>query len=261
MQKNVNDIIIFLIIVTVLLLTLVAFIAIMLYLYRKKQILFFQNLEQIKLDHEKTLMTAQLEIQETTFQHISREIHDNISLSLTLAKLQLHTMDWNNKEQSVEKVDTSIGLLTQSINDLSDISKGLNAGIIIQNGLIKALEDEVQRIRRASLFSIDSILTGNPIYMDAQKELIIFRIVQEAFNNIIKHAEARHVELSLHYNATRLYIAVGDDGNGFDTSLTRTNRQAGLKNMETRTKMLGGTMNISSQPGQGTLLSFTFPFE
>jgi signal transduction histidine kinase len=78
MQKNTNDIVVFLIIVSALVLALVAFIVIMLYLYRKKQILFFQNLEQIKLDHEKTLMAAQLEMQETTFQHVSREIHDNI---------------------------------------------------------------------------------------------------------------------------------------------------------------------------------------
>ena len=74
---------------------------------RKKQIVFIQNLEQIKLNHEKNLIEAQLEMQETTFQHISREIHDNINLSLTLAKLQLNTFNWNDKEQS-EKNDADI---------------------------------------------------------------------------------------------------------------------------------------------------------
>jgi two-component system, NarL family, sensor kinase len=261
MQKTNNDIVVFFLVVSALVLALVAFIGIMLYLYRKKQILFFQNLEQIKLDNEKTLMAAQLEMQESTFQHISREIHDNISLSLTLAKLQLHTLNWNDKEESEEKVGMSIRLLSQSINDLSDISKGLNADIIIQQGLIKALEDEVQRIRQADLFSIDWKLTGNPIYMDAQKELIIFRIVQEAFNNIIKHAAARHAELNLHYNEVRLYITIKDNGDGFDPDLCGTKKQAGLKNMEARIKMLQGTMNISSLPGNGTSLSFTIPFE
>lgn len=261
MQKNINDIVVFLIIVSILVLALVAFIMIMLYLYRKKQISFFQNLEQIKLDHEKTLMAAQLEMQESTFQHISREIHDNISLSLTLVKLQLHTLNWNDKEQLEEKVNASIELLSESINDLSDISKGLNADIIIQQGLIKALQEEVQRIRKAGLFTVENILTGNPLYMNAQKELIIFRIIQEAFNNIIKHAEAGHVELSLHYDAERLYIAVGDDGNGFDTNFAHNDLKAGLRNMETRIKMLRGTMNISSLPGYGTTLSFSIPFD
>jgi signal transduction histidine kinase len=198
-------------------------------------------------------------MQESTFQHISREIHDNISLSLTLAKLQLNTINWNNKEQSEEKVNTSVELLGQSIRDLSDISKGLNTELIKQQGLIKAMEEEVRHIRQAGLFSIASILTGSPIYMDANKELIIFRIVQEAFNNIIKHAEAKHSELSIHYDKASLYIAVSDDGNGFDTSLTPFHRQAGLRNMETRIKMLGGTMIVNSEPGYGTILSFTIP--
>jgi signal transduction histidine kinase len=173
----------------------------------------------------------------------------------------LNTLHWADKKQSEEKIATSIELLSQSIQDLSDISKGLNADFIKQHGLIKAIEDETQHIRQAGLFSIDCIVTGDPIYMDAKKELIIFRIVQEAFNNIIKHAEPRHSELSLHYNETTLYIAVSDDGNGFDTTIPRASRQAGLKNMETRIKMLGGTMSISSRPERGTVLSFSIPFK
>jgi two-component system NarL family sensor kinase len=260
MQKNIDDIVIFLLVVSALILVMVGFIVIILYMYRKKQVSFVQNLEQIKLNHEKNLLAAQLEMQETTFQHISREIHDNISLSLTLAKLQLNTFEWNDKEQSEGKIGTAIGLLSQSIKDLSDISKGLNADLIKQHGLIKAIEDEVQHIRQTGLFSINSILTGEPVYMDANKELIIFRIVQEAFNNIIKHSEARHSELSIHYDKATLYIAVSDDGNGFDATLTPANRQAGIKNMETRTKMLGGTMHINSEPGHGTILSLIIPF-
>jgi len=219
------------------------------------------NLLQIQLDHEKTLMTAQLEIQEQTFQHISREIHDNITLSLTLAKLHLHTLDWNDKNASDEKVDTSINLLTNSIAQLSDISKSLNADIIIQHGLIKAIEDELQRIRQVGLFTLDYELTGTPVYMDNQKELIIFRIVQESFNNIIKHAEADNAKLVLHYTTVKLMATISDDGMGFDTGLSGVNRQAGLKNMETRIKVLKGEMNISSRPGKGTVLSFNIPFE
>src|ERR1700675_755694 len=132
MQKTRYDIIIFLIVVSALIICMVLFIIMMLYLYRKKQVQFQISLEKIKLDHEKTLMTAQLEMQEQTFQHIAREIHDNISLSLTLVKLQLNTFDWNDKDGSSEKLNSSVKLLTKSIAELSDISKGLNADIIIQ---------------------------------------------------------------------------------------------------------------------------------
>jgi len=261
MQKDANDIIIFLVVVSALILAMVGFIVAILYIYRKKQISFIQNLEQIKLKHEKTLIEAQLEMQETTFLHISREIHDNINLSLTLAKLQLNTFTWDNRTKSELKIGASIELLTQSIKDLSDISKGLNADFISQHGLIKAVDDEVQRIRQAGLFTVDININGDPIYMDAKKELIIFRIIQEAFSNIIKHAQARQSELSLYYNTVSLYIAISDDGNGFDTGVIPANGQAGLNNMQTRTKMLGGTMNINSLPGNGTILSFTIPFK
>ncbi|MDZ4810971.1 MAG: ATP-binding protein [Bacteroidota bacterium] len=97
--------------------------------------------------------------------------------------------------------------------------------------------------------------------MDSQRELIIFRIIQEAFNNIIKHAQAVKASLLMNYNELELTIAIHDNGIGFDPELSSINRSAGLKNMETRTKMLGGQINISSQPGLGSTLNFTIPFE
>ena len=177
MQKSINDIIIFLFAVSSLILLLIAFIIGMLYLYKKRQVRFIQNLEQIKLDHEKHILSAQLEMQEQTFRHISREIHDNISLALTLAKLHLNTLDRNNVKELNWKVNSSIELLSQSIHDLSDISKSLNADIIIQHGLIKALENEIERIRLAGNFKIKFEISGTPFYMESQKELIIFRII------------------------------------------------------------------------------------
>lgn len=260
MQKNTNDIVVFLLVVSVLILAMVAFIVIILYMYRKKQIAFLQNLEQIKLTHEKNLLSAQLEMQESTFQHISREIHDNISLSLTLAKLQLNTLNLTDQQVSEEKIRASVSHLSQSIKDLSAISKGLNTELIKQQGLTRAVDDEIKRIRETGVFSIDCIFTGTPIHMDPNQELLVFRIIQEAFNNIIKHAEARHSELSIHFDKQKLYMAISDDGVGFDTKLNPVNKQAGLKNMETRAKLLGGTMHISSELNHGTILSFIFTF-
>jgi two-component system NarL family sensor kinase len=261
MQKSSYDIVIFLVAVSLLIILMIAFIVGMLYLYRKKQLGFEKNIEQIKQDNEKMLLKAKLEMQEQTFQDISREIHDNISLSLTLAKLHLNTFAWNEKEKSTEKVNTSIELLSKSIEELSDISKSLNADIIIQQGLLGAIEDELHRIRRANQFTISYELSGTPIYLDSKKELIIFRIIQEAFNNIIKHAGASHTTLALHYNPVNLAITLADDGRGFLANLVTLNNEAGLKNMESRIKMLNGNMKISSLPGKGTTLLFTVPIK
>ncbi len=231
------------------------------YYHRKKQISYLENLNIIQAEYDKNLLNTQLEIQEQTFQHISREIHDNISLSLTLAKLQLNTFDWNDRERSGLKLESSISLIGTSIAGLSDISKGLNADIIVQNGLLKAIEDEMERIRQTGLFKAGYTVTGSPVYMDSQRELIIFRIIQEALNNVIKHAGAKEVSLRLDFSSSRLRIRIHDNGRGFDPEQLRGNGHAGLKNMETRAKILNGGMQVSSHHNSGTCLTFTIPIE
>lgn len=220
---------------------------------------FYESMKKAQDDFEKSIIQSQLEIQEQTFQHISREIHDNINLSLTLAKLQLNTFDWQDREKSSLKLEMSINLLSNSIADLSDISRSMNADLIAEQGLLKALEEEVKRIQEAELFQLDYTIQGSPVFMDSNKELIIFRIIQEAFNNIIKHARAKRVQLQLNYLPETLEVEIRDNGRGFDHSRCSNGKQAGLKNMETRAKILNGDMKISSQPGDGTVLQFTIP--
>lgn len=263
MQTGKNDIIIFLLVTTIIILLLAGLIVSLIYLYKKKQFVYEQNLEQLKLDHEKNLMGAQLEIQENTFQHISREIHDNINLSLTLAKLNLNTLNWTDQDKSTSQLNSSINLISQAITNLSDISKSLNSDIINSQGLITAIRNEIFRIRETGVFDIALQITGDPIYMDTQKELIIFRIIQEAFNNIIKHAKATTAALNLNYNETALNIVISDNGSGFifsNDTQTSNSGKAGLKNMESRTTMIGGAMQIDSIISKGTCLSFSFPY-
>lgn len=251
----------FLIGTTFLTILLSGFILYMVFNYRNRQMTFHQSLKKAQNDYEKNLIQTQLEIQEQTFQHISREIHDNINLSLTLAKLQLNTFDWNDKEKSGTKLQSSISLLGNSISQLSDISKSLNSDIIIQHGLLQALEEEIQRIRQVELFQIEFTVKGNTVFMDSNKELIIFRIIQEAFNNIIKHAKASKVEVQLDYTPDQLQILISDNGRGFTPDRNKNRGNAGLKNMETRVKILNGEMQVFSSAESGTNLIFIIPYE
>lgn len=246
---------------TFLIILMSSFIVFISFLHQKRHIIYLEKISKIQADYEKNLIQAQLEIQEQTFQHISREIHDNITLSLTLSKLNLHTLDRASPEENEKKLDAAIGLISRSISELSDISKSLNADIISQQGLLKALEEEINRIRHTGLFHLVYEVSGNPVFMDSRKELIIFRIIQEAFNNIIKHAGAANVQLVLHFNSSTLQVALNDDGRGFDKELAGSSNRAGLKNIETRIQILKGTTQLSSQPGKGTLLEFSVPLQ
>jgi two-component system, NarL family, sensor kinase len=214
MQINTDSIKILLLIVIFMLMLMTFFIFLIIYLHRKKQIQYQENLNKIETNYEQKHLKTQLEIQEQTFQNISREIHDNITLSLTLAKLNLHTLDRHNPEASDHKIRNSIELLTKTIGELSDISKGLNADIIIQHGLLKALEEEMQRIRQTGMFSLSYEVEGTPVYLQNQQELIIFRIIQESFNNIIKHAGASDASLLLRYSPADPAITITDNGRG-----------------------------------------------
>lgn len=266
MQTGQNDIVIFLLVTTGIILLLAVLIITLLYLYKKKQTAHQEKLELLQLDHERNMLATRLEIQEDTFSHISREIHDNINLSLTLAKLHLNTINLQEKEPAAEKVAASVELLSHSIDDLSRLSRSLNADIIQSQGLLTALDNEIARIRATGLFRLDYSIEGTPVYMDTQKELVIFRIIQEAFNNILKHARASVVALGLYYKPEELLIRVKDNGEGFiHNNLNGDNDpgkrgKAGLKNMAGRTRAISGNMSVLSAPGQGTELSFTIPY-
>ena len=162
------------IIITIILLLLTSFIVGILFIYQSKQIAYKKNLEEVKLNFEKTLLSTNLEIREETFQNISREIHDNINLTLTLAKLNLNTLDWSNKESTFEKVNSTIELLGKSITELSDISKSLDSDVIIHQGLISAFEYEICRIQRTDLCKIDFNVIGTPKFLDGKMLLLVF---------------------------------------------------------------------------------------
>lgn len=261
MQKSFDNIVVFLTITTCIILVLVSFIITIIYLYRRKQVLFLKGIEELKIEYNKSLLSSRLELQEQIFKNISSEIHDNISLSLTLAKLHLNTLNWNNQERSICQVNSSVELITRSITDLSSISRSLDSDLISQHGFIKSIENELRRIGETELFRIEYSLTGEPVYFDAQKELIIFRIIQEGFNNIIKHANASYTALKLHYCPENLQINIIDNGRGFELGFNDNKLHAGLKNMESRIKMINGTMEIKTLAGQGTLLTFIVPLK
>jgi two-component system, NarL family, sensor kinase len=252
---------IFIILITVTILILILLVIGLITAYQKRQLLHFDQVNNLKLDHERNMLTAQLEIQEDTFRSISREIHDNISLSLTLAKLNLNLFDWDDQEKAKTQIRNSVELLGNSIENLGDISRSLNSDFLISQGLVRAIEDELERIRQVNIFKINLNISDHLIRLNTDKELLVFRIFQEAFNNIIKHANANIVDLTIYSTANIFFIEVADNGKGFDQVNEIEVKRSGLKNMQIRTKMLNGCMHINSKKGVGTILTFKIPVD
>jgi len=262
MEGNFNQISLLIITTTGIIFLLAAVTIILIYQYQKKQIANERNVMTLKLDYEKNLLKTQMEIQEQTFQNISREIHDNISLTLTLAKLNLNTVKWDNIQNAALSVTSSVNLLGEAISDLSSLSKSINTELIRNLGLLKAIKNEVEKLEQIAHLKIKYEIKGEPIFMDCEKELIIFRIIQEAFNNIIKHSNATTVRLELNYLPHCLDITIKDNGVGFirEKVWTREAETAGLNNMQNRAKLCGGNVVVETEPENGTQVLVTVPY-
>ena len=213
----------------------------------------------MKINYENSLLQSQIEMQEQTFQNISREIHDNIGQKLTLVKLLLNTLNLSVKNKTETDVNDSINILSEVINDLSDISRSMSSAIILSNGLIKAVEMAIGHLQKLEMYEISLSVAGDTIFLDSDKELIIFRIIQEALNNILKHARASEITIYLHYTNLSLILEISDNGIGFNKN-TNTYLGAGLQNMEKRTALLNGTFSIQSIRRKGTCIKIEIPY-
>lgn len=230
------------------------------YKYKKKSIELYNKTEMERIKIEKDRLKIELEIQEETFSHISKEIHDNISLSLTLSKLYLNTFLIERKEKILE-IENSIDLISKSLIDLNDLSKSVDGDTIHKYGLIHCIEQEINKIKNSTKISVQLQIIGEIFFFSPDIELMIFRIIQEAFNNILKHSKANNSSLSLEYNPDYLMINIQDDGIGFDVIASRDNfKSSGLKNIERRASMINSKLSINSTIDSGAIINLEIPY-
>lgn len=241
-----------------LLLFFSSIIIIALFRYRNKTILHMKEKDKMQARFQQELLRTQLEIQEQTFKTISQEIHDNIGQMLSLAKLNLNTVDLHNEESATEKIGSAKGLVSKAIQDLRDLSKTLNTETITAVGLLSAVEAELHLLHKTGTLQTTFDVTGTPVRLDPQKQLILFRIVQEALHNVIKHAGASGVRVQAAFEPEQMRLLIADDGCGFDGT-TGTAFGSGLRNMQNRSRLIGATWEVESAPGRGTAVSIIVP--
>lgn len=246
----------FVIVILIILIIILAFI------YSKKQLKLESTISLLTVRNEKEILKAQLEIQEQVSNKISREIHDNISLGLTLSKLQITNyleIDQSNKHL----LTSSVELITKSLVDLNDISKSLDSSQLFAHGIVDVLKAEIAVIGRSKIVDIVFEISGEVIFLDSEKELIIFRIFQEACNNILKHAKARTITIDLIYEKQYVQLKISDDGKGFDIEETMKTKEirkmSGLKNIYQRAEIIGAETYIYSTPNIGTTIHIKIP--
>lgn len=255
MHETSNQIIFTIVLGTAIILFFGCCIIFFIFAYKRRHQRHLHEKQKMQLQYQQEMLKAQLEIQEQTFKTISQEIHDNIGQMLSLAKLNLNTTDFSKQEVAMRKVGDAKELVGKAIQDLRDISRTLNTDVISSVGLINAIETELNLLQKASGVEVESNTSGRPVRLEPQQELILFRIVQEALHNIIKHAGATKVAVNAGYVNNNLRLKITDNGQGFDMAAKASG--SGLRNMQNRSKLIGATCVMESAVGKGTSIELS----
>lgn len=233
--------------------------------YNEKSLALQKNLEELKLNQEKMILETEMEIKEQTFQFISREIHDNVIQTLSLAKLNLNILDYESPIDNKLLVNKSVDLISKSLSDLNYLSKSLDTDLIENHGLVESLQFELEKWIMHSKIQLKLDVNGEIIHLKTSTELIVFRIIQESLSNILKYANATSILIVLNYFSNSLLLTITDDGIGFNPEKEMENKmigkKAGLKNMKQRAEMADGKFEIESNANRGTTISVKLPYQ
>ncbi len=231
----------------VILLVLVAIIItlITVFVRRKNKLLLEQ--QATKEAYERELSEIQIEIREETLRNISWELHDNIGQLMTLAKIQVQLT--KEKPETIDEASETIG---KAINEIRLLSKLINPEAIKNLSLREAVRLEIERFNRMDFIKTKFSIEGLPFSIGADKEIIVFRILQEFFSNTIKHSKATKLEVTLIYTENELLINAKDNGVGFQDEVDYSG--IGIKNMTNRANVIGADFKISSRSNEGTML-------
>lgn len=190
---------------------------------------------------------------------ISLEVHDNVNQVLNAARLNVHWLHNSALPEQKERIEKIGSMIDKLIIDTNNIAHTLNTEYLKEKGLIQSLKEECEWVSNSKDIACDVTISGITERFEGQTELMLFRIVQEAVNNAIKHAKASHVQIDLAYEASGFSMTITDNGQGFDTNTTNTVTGVGLSSMLSRTKIVQGQFEIDSEIGKGTIVGIYIP--
>ncbi len=217
----------------------------------QKELNHVQLLKEIDQQQELQMATAILTVKEEEQQRIARDLHDGLGGRLAMVKIHLDHYIHEQKEVKNPDLQQLMGQLENSINELRQIAYDMMPGLLQKMGLEVALNDLCESFHTAERkvhFQCLTIKNNIP----KKEQLMIYRIVQEALGNAVKHAAAQHILLQCSQDGNVFFITIEDDGIGFDAAQLDEGQGLGLSNIQSRVAYLKGKMEILSskqQPG------------
>jgi two-component system NarL family sensor kinase len=216
---------------------------------------------QAQLRQRNIAMQAIIRTEESERQRIARDLHDSVSQTMSAAKINLSVMRdeiaFKDEEQR-RRFDRVLGMVDDGFKEVRTISHNMMPWALHKTGLVKVIAQFISNIENGSI-SFNFFSTGFDEPFNETIELILYRVLQESINNVIKHAGANRVDISLTRDESSIRLSIEDNGKGFDANDPEFKAGMGLGNLRSRINFLNGKVEVDSHPGSGTLVSVYIP--
>jgi signal transduction histidine kinase len=228
--------------------------------YRQKQRLQQLRINELETEKQLTATEAVLKGEEKERTRLAKDLHDGLGGLLSGVKFSLSNMKDNLMitPDNMAVFERSLDMIDASIRELRRVAHNMMPEMLTKFGLDEALEEYCNILNGTGLLKVKYQSLGMEARLDKSLEIIVYRIIQELLNNILKHASASEAFVQLVRETNRLNVVVEDDGKSFDTGILEKNKGAGWMNIRSRVDYLKGQLDIHSEAGKGTLVNIEF---
>ena len=216
-----------------------------------------QHRKRVKLYNEQLRM--EVELLETERARIASDLHDDIGPLLSAIKMNLHLLDTSDKNDLMI-IGKTTGHIDHTAKRLREISNNIMPYTLQSKGLIVAVQEMIDLLSASTKiqFSLDHQFTEMPV--SKEKEIHIYRLLQEVLNNAVKHANATHIDVKMYQEKKQYCLDISDNGSGFDQQEVLDRKKGlGLQNILRRTEILKGKVYLETAIGKGTSYHFRIP--
>jgi signal transduction histidine kinase len=229
--------------------------------YRRKQLSQEAIMQSTLRKSEEVAAKSILEAEENERKRIATDLHDGVGQIMSAAKMNLSAIENDipfADEDQKQKYQKIILLIDESCIEVRTISHNLMPNALLKYGLYSAVRTFLDNVH-SNTIKINFYSEGLDVKIDTNIEAVLYRVIQESVNNVIKHARASHLDISLIRDANNISITIEDDGTGFDQTQITNNEGIGLKNIKSRITYLKGSVEWDSMPGNGTAIIINIP--
>ncbi|WP_185154350.1 PAS domain-containing protein [Fulvivirga sp. M361] len=217
-----------------------------------------------RIEAQEKLVSTVIETEDKERKRIAKELHDSLGQKLTTASLNLNSLknDLTNESKGIKKLLTGLTSLNSAIKDSRDIAHNLMPRSIEHFGYVPAVQSMIAEIDSVSNIKFDFYDNLKGDRLDEKTAVHLYRITQEAINNILKYSKATTVTIQLMKYENDLVLTIEDDGTGFDVAATMEGEDNfGLRNMRNRVTSISGSFHLDSSPDSGTIITVELPIK